>query len=100
HIAVLVVRIPELKRQSTDDALALLDDTSLIRDIDPDAKNLEGYLFPDTYSFPPETTPKQVIETLVRRFRQVWGELSEKNPATANRPVRDLVTIASLVETE
>ena len=99
-IAALLVRIPELKLQSTDEALALMDDTSLIRDIDPDAKNLEGYLFPDTYSFPPEATPKQVIETMVRRFRQVWGELSEKNPSAANRPVRDVVTIASLVETE
>ena len=99
-IAALLVRIPELKLQSTDEALALMDDTSLIRDIDPEAKNLEGYLFPDTYSFPPEATPKQVIETMVRRFRQVWGELSEKNPATANRPVRDIVTVASLVETE
>src|SRR5437763_6214756 len=99
-IAALLVRIPELKLQSTDEALALMDDTSLIRDIDPDAKNLEGYRFPDTYSFPPEATPKLVIETMVRRFRQVWGELSEKNPATANRPVRDVVTIASLVETE
>ncbi|PYT05439.1 MAG: endolytic transglycosylase MltG, partial [Acidobacteria bacterium] len=99
-IAALLVRIPELKLQSTDEALALMDDTSLIRDIDPDAKNLEGYLFPDTYSFPPEATPKLVIETMVRRFRQVWGELSEKNPATANRPVRHVVTIASLVETE
>src|SRR5919199_699860 len=57
-IAALLVLIPELKLQSTDEALALMDDTSLIRDIDPEAKNLEGYLFPDTYSFPPEATPK------------------------------------------
>ncbi|HEX7957317.1 MAG TPA: endolytic transglycosylase MltG, partial [Pyrinomonadaceae bacterium] len=73
-IAALLVRIPELKLQSTDEALALLDDTSLISDIDPTAKNLEGYLFPDTYSFPPDTTPRQVVEAMVKRFRQVWAE--------------------------
>src|SRR5215208_2267374 len=50
-IAAQLARIPELKLQSPEEALALMDDTSLIRDIDPTAKNLEGYLFPDTYSF-------------------------------------------------
>src|SRR5437763_10202618 len=79
-IALLLAHIPELKLKSTDEALALMDDTSLIHDIDPDAKNLEGYLFPDTYNFPPDSTPKQVIETMVKRFRQVWGGLSEKYP--------------------
>src|ERR1700742_3455020 len=74
-IAQLLAHIPELKLQSADEALALFDDTSLIRDIDPEAKNLEGYLFPDTYSFPPDATPKQVVETMVKRFRQVWGEV-------------------------
>jgi UPF0755 protein len=99
-IATLLAHIPELKLKSTDEALALMDDTSLIHDIDPDAKNLEGYLFPDTYNFPPDSTPKQVIETMVKRFRQVWGGLSEKYPASANRSPREVVTVASLVETE
>src|SRR5579885_3396002 len=98
-IAQLLAHIPELKLQSADEALALMDDTSLIRDIDPDAKNLEGYLFPDTYNFPPDATPKQVVETMVKRFRQVWGELSQKYPATGRTP-HDIVTVASLVETE
>jgi UPF0755 protein len=99
-IAALLARIPELKLQSADEALALMDDTSAIRDIDPDAKNLEGYLFPDTYSFPPDTTPRQVIETMVKRFRQVWGELSASGSASANRTPKEVVTVASLIETE
>jgi UPF0755 protein len=99
-IAALLARIPELKLQSADEALALMDDTSAIRDIDPDAKNLEGYLFPDTYSFPPDTSPRQVIDTMVRRFRQVWGELSADNSASAKRTPKEVVTVASLIETE
>src|SRR5919199_1841321 len=78
-IAAQLARIPELKLRSADEALQLMNDTGLIRDLDPDAKNLEGYLFPDTYSFPPDATPKTVIETMVRRFRQVWGELAAEN---------------------
>lgn len=99
-IAALLARIPELKLRNAEEALALLDDTSLIRDIDPAAKNLEGYLFPDTYSFPPDTTPKQVVEAMVKRFRQVWADVSSKNPVPANRTPREIVTIASLIETE
>jgi UPF0755 protein len=99
-IAALLLRIPELKLQSAEEALALMDDTSLIRDIDPTAKNLEGYLFPDTYSFPPDANARQVVETMVKRFRQVWGEVSARHPANTSRTPREIVTIASLVETE
>jgi UPF0755 protein len=99
-IAAAMARIPELKLRDQDEALRLMDDTSLIRDLDPDAQNLEGYLFPDTYSFPPNTTPKEMIATMVRRFRQVWdGKIAEEARAN-NKSAREIVTIASLVETE
>src|SRR5919199_2712771 len=80
-IAAQLARIPELKLQSADEALTLFDDTSAIRDLDPEAKNLEGYLYPDTYSFPPDATPKLVVDTLVRRFRQVWSGLAANSPS-------------------
>jgi UPF0755 protein len=99
-IAAQLARIPELKLQSPEEALALMDDTSLIRDIDPSAKNLEGYLFPDTYSFPPDSDAKRVVETMVKRFRQVWEGLAAKSPAAPGKTPREVVTIASLVETE
>jgi UPF0755 protein len=99
-IAAQLARLPELKLQSTEEALALMDDASLIRDLDPEAKNLEGYLFPDTYSFPPDATAKQVVETMVKRFRQVWESHGVKSAPAARMSPRELVTIASLVETE
>src|SRR5215208_7578086 len=99
-IAALLARIPELKLQSAEEALALFDDTSAIRDLDPEAKNLEGYLYPDTYSFQPDATPRQVVETMVRRFRQVWGELSARHTPPPGLSPREVVTVASLVETE
>src|SRR5215203_3997805 len=99
-IAALLARIPELKLKSAEEAMTLFDDTSAIRDIDPEAKNLEGYLYPDTYSFQPDATPRQVVETMVKRFRQVWGELSAKEGAPPGQSPREFVTVASLVETE
>ena len=99
-IAALLARMPELKLQSAEEALELFDDTSAIRDLDPEAKNLEGYLYPDTYSFQPDATPRQVVETMVKRFRQVWGELSARHASPPGLSPREVVTVASLVETE
>jgi UPF0755 protein len=99
-IANAMARIPELKLASADEALALMDDTSDIRDLDAQATNLEGYLYPDTYSFPPDTTPREMISSMVRRFRQIWREQTgEQSPPSGKTP-REIVTVASLVETE
>lgn len=80
--------------------LALMDDTSLIKDISPTAKNLEGYMYPSTYSFPIGTKPPDVIRKMVEQFRKVWKpEWSEKARALGRTP-QEIVTIASLIETE
>ena len=99
-IAAAMARIPELKLADENEALLFLNDASLIADIDPNATNLEGYLYPDTYSFPPNTTPREIVSTLVKRFRQVWdGQMAEQARAL-NRSTREIVTVASLIETE
>ena len=67
---------------------------SLIEDLDPGAKSLEGYLFPDTYRFPRKATMAQITSTMVRRFRQEAARLGLKEN------VHNVVTMASLVERE
>ena len=68
--------------------------TGLIADLDPGARSLEGYLFPDTYHFARKATPAQICATMVRRFRAVAGQLGLKED------VHRVVTMASLVERE
>jgi UPF0755 protein len=68
--------------------------TGLVADIDPAAKTLEGYLFPDTYRFARKASPAHIAAAMVRRFRSVAGELG------LNRNFHEVVTIASLVERE
>jgi UPF0755 protein len=99
-IAALLARLPDLKLASADEALALMNDTSAIRDLDPEAKNLEGYLYPDTYSFPPNTDAREVVNALVRRFRQEWEAARAKGVGGPARSPREVVTVASLIETE
>ena len=45
-------------------------DLFLLRDIDPDAKSLEGYLFPDTYQFTRIDSAHEMAAAMVHRFRR------------------------------
>lgn len=53
---------------------AAVERAGLVADLDPGAKSLEGYLFPDTYRFQRKTTPAQIAAAMVRRFRVVAGQ--------------------------
>lgn len=66
----------------------------LINDLDPDAKTLEGYLFPDTYGFTRTQTMQDMVATMVRRFRQ------EARAIGLNADMHRVVTLASIVEKE
>jgi UPF0755 protein len=73
---------------------------SAIKEIDPAAGDLEGYLFPDTYALPRGTGAARVVRAMVDRFRQVLtGEITMTSE-TRGLSVRQLVTLASLVEKE
>ena len=99
-IANAMYKIPELQLAEPTSALPLMDDVSLISDLDPKATNLEGYLFPDTYDFPPDTKPAELIAIMVKRFRKEWKpDWAERAKAMELSP-REVVTIASLIETE
>lgn len=99
-IARAMVQVPEFHLTSEAQALELMDNVSLINDLDPEAKNLEGYLFPDTYEFSPETTPAQLVEMMVKRFRDVWKPEWTERARSLNFSPRQIVTTASIIETE
>jgi peptidoglycan lytic transglycosylase G len=68
--------------------------TELVRDIDPQTRTLEGYLFPDTYRFARKQGPADVVIAMVKRFRQ------EARMLGLNSNVHNTVTMASIVEKE
>lgn len=49
--------------------VAAMEDPSPIADWDPEAEDLEGYLFPETYSFPGGTSEAQIVHAMVQTFR-------------------------------
>ncbi|MFZ0639603.1 MAG: endolytic transglycosylase MltG [Candidatus Acidiferrales bacterium] len=132
HIFVHVVVVPEgwtmfdiaaeLERQrlcAKAEFLSVVSNPSLVHDIAPQAKNLEGFLFPSTYQFSRNVSPQEMAATMVREFRQEWDKIqttARQNPPTdaagrdpagtpqpatppALTPV-EVVTLASLVERE
>lgn len=92
--------IPQLKLRSSEEALALLNNPSLIAELDPHAKTLEGYLYPETYFIDSKTTPKSLVAAMVHRFRDVWKKKLSESAKRRGLSVHDTVTVASLVETE
>ena len=99
-IAKAMVQMPELHLENEAQALDLMNNVSLIGDLDPLAKNLEGYLFPDTYEFAPDTTAAQLIELMVKRFRNVWKPEWAERARSLSMSTREIVTTASIIETE
>lgn len=72
----------------------------LIRALDPDARNLEGYLFPDTYALPRRTTADQLAARMIARFEKALTPEIRQQASAHRLSVRELVTLASLVEKE
>jgi len=99
-IARAMAQVPEFGLTSDAQALELMDNVSLISDLDPEAKNLEGYLFPDTYEFSPETTAADLVEMMVKRFRGVWKPDWTDRARSLSFTPRQIVTTASIIETE
>ena len=73
-------------------------DPDLVQDIAPEADSLEGYLFPDTYTFDPGTPAPPIVKAMVANFRKQFGD--EIALISNGLNVHETVTLASIVETE
>jgi len=85
--------------------LAAMRSPQRIADLDPEARDLEGYLFPETYSFAARTGEKEIVDLLVRTFRRRFEKdvrplLAQGPPGRNARDVRQVVILASIVEKE
>ncbi|MDJ0836564.1 MAG: endolytic transglycosylase MltG [Acidobacteriota bacterium] len=79
--------------------LRLVNDPTPISNLDPKAEDLEGYLFPETYSFPESATPAEIIQAMVNQFLEHASDM-ESEREEAGMSLREWVAMASLVEEE
>ena len=82
------------------DFVAAAGDETLIADLDPQAADLEGYLFPETYAVPRGLPAARLIGMMVDRFLASYSEDLRAAAKEQGLTTRQVVTLASLVEKE
>lgn len=105
--------VPEgLTRMETADLLESLDlterqaflqasaDPNPILKLDPQAKDLEGYLFPETYHFPKDVFTETIIAAMVAQFKNVFTDEWQSRAEELGMSVREVIILASLIEKE
>ena len=75
-------------------------DPALVADLDPGATDLEGYLFPETYSLPRNATARDLVAAMVAQFRTAFDSELRARAAERGLTVREVVTLASVIQRE
>ena len=73
---------------------------SILSEFNIEATSLEGYLYPNTYYFYYDSSPKEIINTFLKQF---WRKFDENLVNRANElglSVHEVVTLASIIEGE
>jgi UPF0755 protein len=94
NIFDIAANVSKLKLFTEAQFLEAARDPALIHDLDPKAKTLEGYLWPDTYRVVRTTTAAQLCAAMTKKFRATWKTIGN------GADVHTTVTLASLVERE
>jgi UPF0755 protein len=84
-------------------ASAFLDaarDVAPLKGLDPAATDLEGYLFPDTYALARKTDAPKLVRQMVAEFEKTLTPALRQAAAARQLSIRQLVTLASIVEKE
>jgi UPF0755 protein len=67
---------------------------------DPKAQNLEGYLYPETYLLPKGISAREIFQKMTAQFKVVFGEPWRRQAVDMGLTIREIVTLASLIEKE
>ncbi len=78
----------------------LMRDPAFARELGIDAPNLEGYLFPDTYTFTRGPKARAVISAMVARFGEAWKRAEAGRLPSVKLDQRQAVILASIIEKE
>jgi peptidoglycan lytic transglycosylase G len=83
-----------------DSVRAAVRDTALLARLDLPTPTIEGYLFPDTYTFSEGTTAREAVTAMERRFEHEWKPQWTARLDTIGMSRNDVMTLASIVEKE
>lgn len=85
---------------SRDAFTAAVADPDLLHLLNIPADTFEGYLFPDTYFFPKNTSAETIVTTMVERLRSVFRPEWKARAEQLGYSVHEILTLASIIEKE
>jgi len=97
--AEIATRLEQAGLVSAAEFLAVTRDPEIAAAFGVEGATLEGYLFPETYRIPHGLTARQIAKILVDEFHRRWRAL-EAGARARNLSMREIVTLASIVEKE
>ena len=87
-------------KASKEEFMKLMGNPKAVARLAPQARNLEGYLFPDTYNYTPDASPEELISLMVNRFEDIFTPEWEARASELGMTVHQILTLASIVEEE
>lgn len=96
-IAPIIARSLEVPVESVTVAMR---DTALRHRLDIPTPTLEGYLFPDTYTFPPGATAREAVTAMVERFEAIWKPSWDSVARSMALTRNDVMALAAIIEKE
>lgn len=81
-------------------ARSAVETPGLFPELPAGAPSLTGFLFPETYTLTRRTTPREILERMLRQFRRSLPERFEERAKERGLTPLAAVTLASIVEKE
>ena len=96
-IAPVIAKALEVPLDSVEVAVR---DSALRRRLDVPTPTIEGYLFPDTYTFPPGATARDAVLAMVDRFDDIWKPAWDSAARAMAFTRHDVMSLAAIIEKE
>jgi UPF0755 protein len=80
--------------------MRLVTDRAFIESLQVSARSLEGYLFPETYSFAWQPDERQIVRAQVEEFRKLYTDDLEGRARSLGWTTGQVLTFASIVQGE
>lgn len=80
--------------------LLLMNSAAFCITLSVQAKDLEGYLFPETYNFPTTVSEQQVLRRMVEHCQAVFDERLQRRARELGMSIHEVITFASIIEGE
>ena len=101
NFSEIAERLFRAKLANKEIILSLKNDPYLLKKTGvPEAKSLEGFLFPETYFFSRAETEKQILSAMIKQYRNVFNSNFKKRAKEIGMKEYDVLILASIVEKE